>query len=251
LFHSDDPNRDPNRIRPLNYHSTDQSSHPDGNSPLGPPFDFAATSTNNAAPAPVNHDDEATPPPVSDHITIGLTTGNGDGEMTFKVKRSIKMKRIMDQYAERSGRSRPALRFLFEGTRIQDQDTPEDLEMEDGDSIDVHQEQIGGTGRKPSSFVVLDEAAAPPVNHMMIGLQVDDKVKMFFKLKPATRMKRVKNEYAKSSGRDIDELVFIFDGSRVRDIDTPESMSMEDGDIMEVHQKTGLYLRAPCSLVIE
>ncbi|KAK7582650.1 hypothetical protein V9T40_014095 [Parthenolecanium corni] len=36
------------------------------------------------------------------------------------------------------------LRFLFDGRRISDEDTPKSLEMEDGDVIEVYQEQSGG-----------------------------------------------------------------------------------------------------------
>jgi small ubiquitin-related modifier len=36
------------------------------------------------------------------------------------------------------------LRFLFDGRRIEDGDTPKSLEMEEDDVIEVFQEQLGG-----------------------------------------------------------------------------------------------------------
>jgi len=36
------------------------------------------------------------------------------------------------------------LRFLFDGRRINDDDTPKSLEMEEDDVIEVYQEQTGG-----------------------------------------------------------------------------------------------------------
>ncbi len=36
------------------------------------------------------------------------------------------------------------LRFLFDGKRINDDDTPKALEMENDDVIEVYQEQTGG-----------------------------------------------------------------------------------------------------------
>jgi small ubiquitin-related modifier len=36
------------------------------------------------------------------------------------------------------------VRFLFDGTRINPTQTPKDLDMEDGDSIDAMMEQVGG-----------------------------------------------------------------------------------------------------------
>ena len=52
----------------------------------------------------------------------------------------------MDAYCSREQKERNAIRFLLEGTRIADGDTPESLEMEDGDSIEVFLEQQGGEG---------------------------------------------------------------------------------------------------------
>ncbi|XP_014674277.1 PREDICTED: putative small ubiquitin-related modifier 8 [Priapulus caudatus] len=37
-----------------------------------------------------------------------------------------------------------SLRFLFDGRRINDDDTPKQLEMENEDVIEVYQEQTGG-----------------------------------------------------------------------------------------------------------
>ncbi|KAH8801868.1 hypothetical protein DL96DRAFT_771584 [Flagelloscypha sp. PMI_526] len=38
-----------------------------------------------------------------------------------------------------------SLRFLYKGNRINDDDTPSSLDMEEGDSIDVMVEQVGGS----------------------------------------------------------------------------------------------------------
>jgi hypothetical protein len=37
---------------------------------------------------------------------------------------------------------RSFLRFLFDGKRINDDETPKQLEMEDNDTIEVYQEQV-------------------------------------------------------------------------------------------------------------
>nr|CAG8611170.1 4681_t:CDS:2 [Entrophospora candida] len=49
----------------------------------------------------------------------------------------------MDAYCERQGKSLASLRFLYDGERVQSHNTPAELDMEDGDSIDVMVEQIG------------------------------------------------------------------------------------------------------------
>merc|ERR1719187_1987068 len=39
------------------------------------------------------------------------------------------------------------MRFTFDGSRINDNDTPKSMDMEDGDTIEVFTQQTGGCGR--------------------------------------------------------------------------------------------------------
>ncbi|KFH42671.1 Ubiquitin-like protein-like protein [Hapsidospora chrysogenum ATCC 11550] len=89
-------------------------------SPAGPPE------------APVN----------TEHLNIKVSDNNN--EVFFKIKRSTKLEKLMSAFCERQGKSPNSVRFLFEGTRVQPTDTPDLLEMQDGDQLDVHQEQVGG-----------------------------------------------------------------------------------------------------------
>jgi len=63
----------------------------------------------------------------------------------FKIKRTTALKKLMDAFCERQGKAPNSVRFLFDGSRVQPSDTPESLDMQDGDCLEVHQEQIGGT----------------------------------------------------------------------------------------------------------
>jgi small ubiquitin-related modifier len=67
------------------------------------------------------------------------------GETYFKIKKSTKMQKVFDTYASRKGLSASTLRFLYDGNRIQSNDTPKMLEMEDQDQIDCRIEQSGGS----------------------------------------------------------------------------------------------------------
>ncbi|WP_337127856.1 ubiquitin-like protein, partial [Staphylococcus aureus] len=51
----------------------------------------------------------------------------------------------MEAFAKRQGKEMDSLRFLYDGIRIQADQTPEDLDMEDNDIIEAHREQIGGS----------------------------------------------------------------------------------------------------------
>uniref|UniRef100_A0A8H7TQQ3 Ubiquitin-like domain-containing protein n=1 Tax=Bionectria ochroleuca TaxID=29856 RepID=A0A8H7TQQ3_BIOOC len=80
--------------------------------------------------------------PGAEHLNIKVSDNNN--EIFFKIKRTTKLEKLMTAFCERQGKSISSVRFLFEGTRVQPSDTPEALEMADGDQLDVHQEQVGG-----------------------------------------------------------------------------------------------------------
>lgn len=65
-------------------------------------------------------------------------------EIHFRVKHTTPMSKIKKSYSERVGVPVTSLRFLFDGKRINDTDTPKLLEMEEEDTIEVYQEQQGG-----------------------------------------------------------------------------------------------------------
>lgn len=65
-------------------------------------------------------------------------------EIHFRVKFTTPMSKIKKSYSERVGVPVTSLRFLFDGKRINDSDTPKQLEMEEEDTIEVYQEQQGG-----------------------------------------------------------------------------------------------------------
>ena len=50
----------------------------------------------------------------------------------------------MNAYCERASLSMATVRFRFDGQAINELDTPETLEMEEGDTIEVYQQQTGG-----------------------------------------------------------------------------------------------------------
>jgi len=84
-----------------------------------------------------------TPAGQTEHLNIKVTDGNN--EVFFKIKRSTKFNKLMNAFCERQGKDPKATRFLFEGTKVKPDDTPDILEMQDGDQIEVFTEQIGGS----------------------------------------------------------------------------------------------------------
>ncbi|KAK7731249.1 SUMO protein smt3 [Diaporthe eres] len=83
-------------------------------------------------------------PAQTEHLSIKVTDNNN--ELVFKIKKSTKLEKLIDSFCERHGKDPGSVRFLFEGDRIKKSDTPDSLEMEDGDTIEVFYEQTGGNG---------------------------------------------------------------------------------------------------------
>lgn len=78
-------------------------------------------------------------------ITICLMdTSNNNEETYFKVKLNTKLNKIFNAFAERKGVSLTGMRFLFNGERLKEGDTPEMVGMKDKDQIDVILHQTGG-----------------------------------------------------------------------------------------------------------
>ena len=73
--------------------------------------------------------------------------GQDSNEVHFRVKMTTQMGKLKKSYSERVGVPMTSLRFLFDGRRINDDETPKQLEMEQDDVIEVYQEQTGGDRR--------------------------------------------------------------------------------------------------------
>ena len=67
-------------------------------------------------------------------------------EIQFKVKMTTQMGKLKKSYSERVGAPITSLRFLFDGKRINDEETPRSLEMVSLDVIEVCFEQKGRGG---------------------------------------------------------------------------------------------------------
>ena len=95
-----------------------------------------------------------------EHINLKVMGQDGN-VVQFKIKKHTALKKLMATYCERAGLALQVgtlslvvggnlsyflqtIRFSFDGTRINESDTPKSLDMEDGDTIEVFQQQSGG-----------------------------------------------------------------------------------------------------------
>lgn len=92
--------------------------------------------TNDSVPASATINDDA-------QITLRVV-GQDGSEILFRIKTKTPISRLMDAYCQRMAVSRNAIRFLFDGKRVNPEDTPVLLKMEDKDIIDAVLQQVGG-----------------------------------------------------------------------------------------------------------
>ena len=99
----------------------------------------APTPDQSAAPT----QDAAGAAPATEHINLKVKAQDGT-EIYFKIKKTTALKKLMEAYCNRQGLSMNQCRFIFDGDRVREDQTPEQLEMDNGDEIDAMVEQTGG-----------------------------------------------------------------------------------------------------------
>ena len=92
---------------------------------------------------PTNSEMKAEPSSEDSHLNLKVMAQDGS-VVQFKIKRRTPLKKLMSAYCERMGKQMNSLRFVFDGNRINEDDTPSTLDMTDDDQIEVFQDQIGG-----------------------------------------------------------------------------------------------------------
>lgn len=101
---------------------------------------------NTSAVACTNSTEVATEQPstTDEYIQLRVITSDMNNEVHFRVKFTTALGRLKRSYCNRLGLQVEELRFVFDGHRITDTETPKDLKMENHDIIEIYQERTGG-----------------------------------------------------------------------------------------------------------
>jgi len=78
-----------------------------------------------------------------DRVNIRTLAQDGT-EVSFAIRSNTPMGKLMAAYCQKNGVSPQQVRFMFNGMRVQPDQTAKELEMENDDIIDVMVEQTGG-----------------------------------------------------------------------------------------------------------
>ena len=99
------------------------------------------------SPKDEHHDDDDDKPKESDsnpeHISLKVVGQDGN-EVFFKIKKDTPLRKLMDAYCKRCAVERTAIRFLYDGERLDGTSSATELGMTDEDIIDVVLQQTGG-----------------------------------------------------------------------------------------------------------
>ena len=95
--------------------------------------------------------------PTGQPITIKVCAQNGK-EISFGIKTTTKLGKVMQAFAVRMGMPIESLRFVVDGGRVNEGSTPQTLEMEDGDVIDCMLTFDGGGGGDSSKKRAREDA---------------------------------------------------------------------------------------------
>ena len=100
--------------------------------------------------------------------SIDLKVMGQDGKfLKFKIAKHTALKKLMSTYCERTGLDIQTIRFSFDGSRINESDTPKSLDLQEGDTLEVFMQQTGGVSDESNPIGMLLELAqrtgcAPP-----------------------------------------------------------------------------------------
>ncbi len=83
--------------------------------------------------------------PKADLLNLRVVAQDGQ-VVQFKIKVTTPLRKLMHAFCDRQRIVQNTVRFVFDGERVKDTDTPKGLEMEEGDTIEVFSHQTGGGG---------------------------------------------------------------------------------------------------------
>eukprot|EP00092_Neocalanus_flemingeri_P037120 GFUD01040407.1.p1 GENE.GFUD01040407.1~~GFUD01040407.1.p1 ORF type:complete len:179 (+),score=64.07 GFUD01040407.1:44-580(+) len=160
--------------------------------------------------------------------------GQDSNEIHFRVKQTTQMGKLKKSYSERVGVPITSLRFLFDGRRINDDETPKALEMEQDDVIEVYQEQTGGG----MMYETLDEASEYTFDLQVVGAGGS---KAWLTILPGMDMRDIKRSFCDKVGVPASMVKFSFYSYQrqkvvvdLKDEATPEALGMGPEDVLKV-----------------
>lgn len=172
-----------------------------------------------------DHSKHSQSSPTSKHILVKVICPSGDllnnEPKHLKIRSSTSIGQLIKYYSYKKDIAEESLAFMFKGMHVSREDTPEQLQMKDDDELQVvyRQQKVGQEDEK---FVKIKAVFCENIWR--------------FKVRPRTRMKKLKKTFSEQVGVHVKNLQFVFRGEFIGDDDTPEKLNMKDEIVIEVIQ---------------
>ncbi|GAU26193.1 hypothetical protein TSUD_354150 [Trifolium subterraneum] len=136
--------------------------------------------------------------------------GKNENEIFFNIRRSNQLKKLMDVYCRRYWLDIDGVAFLFNGRLLKAEQTPDELQMMNGDEINV---------------VFYDQLA-----RMKLKVKCQDGNEIFFSINRSTQLKKLMNAYCVHHSVNFNSIDFLFNEHHIQAEQSPDELQMEDGD---------------------
>ena len=143
-----------------------------------------------------------------------------DEKIHFKVKLATQLGKVKNAWSQRMGIQLSRLRFMFKSQYINDEDTPLTLQMKDGDIIEVFMSNTVDT----CTCCTCVNIKVKDWNNEMFDV----------KLQQNAKIDNLKWNFSQRVGIPVSCLKFIFKAVHLNGNETPQSLEMKHGDIIEV-----------------
>ncbi|KAH0994528.1 hypothetical protein GBA52_018392 [Prunus armeniaca] len=153
-------------------------------------------------------------------------------DISYMTSPSLPLGHVLRDYCRRFYLHYEAVRFLYDGKRVGEKDTPEQHEMENEDVIDAMLDQIAGDEHPPRNLIRL--SLVKEEDPVILKLQKEDERDMFYRTGRSVPLKYLIRDYCERKHLVYEEMRFLFDRKRINESETPEQLEMEDDDVIDV-----------------
>jgi small ubiquitin-related modifier len=98
-------------------------------------------------------------PAANQQISFKIVGQTGE-KVNFVIKTTTRLEKAFIRYCKLKGHPLKTVRFLFDGKRLDGNETDKQLGIEDDDEIDAMVQQVGGSTTSVSSDLLLQEGAS-------------------------------------------------------------------------------------------
>jgi hypothetical protein len=195
-------------------------------------------------------------------MTITIKTRlNSKHEMTWDVQPNKMFHGMIANFAQVYGVAAAEVKFKFDGEFLGSSSTPNDIDMEEGDLVDVYipptlYDAAVATAKCGATAIATAASGGEEGGGAAAGEDISGAVRIFIKtrlngkhvwtweMQPSTAFGDVMDKFAQIYGVNTRTAKFQFDGEVLNRTATPEDLEMEKGDLIDVTIASAAYAAA-------